>query len=361
MKRFLLLLLITPSVLFAQLDRTTLNTFGDSLVEKQVQEKKCVAIAAALSIDGETLYKGGAGYSDVENKKSFESNTPTRIASIIKPMTAIAIMQLVEQNKIDLDEPIQEYIPQFPVKDQGNITVRQILSHTAGIPSYSGMKEIDNQINYPTLSDAVAIFANRDLVSIPGTEYHYTSYGYTLLGLIIEKVSGKSYEDYMQENIWDKAEMNNTGIEVYGVSYPNKSLLYKKNKDKSFSKLEATNLSDRTPGGGVYSTVEDVLKFGNAVLNNQLIRESTLNQMLVDPENTIDKSNYGLGWYVYTEKKGVEYAYGHTGSQRGASGQLIIIPEDNMVVVVLTNTSSQSKVIKNTASSLYLKLIVKAE
>ena len=137
--------------------------------------------------------------------------------------------------------------------------------------------------------------------------------------------------------------------------YTGKSLLYKKNKDLSFSKLDPTNLSDRIPGGGVYSTVEDVLKFGNAVLNNVLIEEGTLKQMLVDPEDTIDDSNYGLGWYIYTEKQDYGDAFGHTGSQRGASGQLILIPEDNMVIVVLSNTSSVTKYIKYSATDLYLE------
>lgn len=355
MKRILLLFLFIPSILAAQADFNALKTFGDSILENHILEKNCVAISAAISKDGEVVYKGGDGYSDVTHKKVFISTTKTRIASIIKPMTAIAIMQLVEQNKIDLDEEIQLYVPQFPIKIEGSITVRQLLSHTAGIPSYNGMKEIDNKINYPTLSDAVAIFANRDLVSIPGTEYHYTSYGYTLLGLIIEKVSGISYEEYMQEYIWNKAGMENTGIEVSGVSYPNKSLLYKKNKDLTFSKLKPTNLSDRIPGGGVYSTVEDVLKFGNAVLNNTLIKESTLEQMIVDPEKTIDKSNYGLGWYVYKEKQDIEYAFGHTGAQSGASGQLIILPEEKIVIVVLSNTSYVGKSIKSTTTELFLE------
>lgn len=354
MRVFLLLLylLISPLFYYAQPD-STISEFADSLLVTNINENNCEGISAGVTINGKTIWKGGEGYS--MDSIAFDDKTLTRIASIVKPMTAIAIMQLAEKNKINLDIEIQTYVPDFPIKEEGVITTRQLLMHRAGIPSYAGMKEINNQIEYASISDAVAIFENRDLVSIPGKEYHYSSYGYDVLGLIIENVSGMTYEAYMQKNIWDKAGMKNTGIEVYGKDYPNKSLLYKKNKDGSLNAVEATNLSDRIPGGGVYSTVSDLLKFGNAILKSHFIKRSTFQLMLITPGGDEDGTNYGLGWYIYSEEKDPNLLFGHSGSQLGASAIFFISLKENKVIAALSNTSDSGISVKNTALELYLK------
>jgi CubicO group peptidase (beta-lactamase class C family) len=231
------------------------------------------------------------------------------------------------------------------------------LEHTAGIPSYKA-KEVNNEIQYNSITEAVAIFQDRDLVSYPGEEYHYASYGYVLLGLIIEKVSGISYAEYMQLYIWDACGMNNTGIEEFSVVYPNKSLLYTTSASGYFMEAKQTNLSDRIPGGGVYSTLEDLLKFTKAILSNSLITNSTLQQMLIPIDAIEGKNNYGLGWSIYGEKQGYQYGFGHTGSQRGAANQLIIIPDQKASIVVLSNTSGSLSHVKKVSVDLYENLVL---
>ena len=111
----------------------------------------------------------------------------------------------------------------------------------------------------------MAVFENRKLDFTPGTDFGYSTYGYVVLGLIIEKISGISFEEYLQEHIWNKAGMSNTGIEKYGIDYPNKSALYHYEKKKTVDGTK-NNLSNRVPGGGVYSTLQVILKFGNGIL-----------------------------------------------------------------------------------------------
>ena len=207
------------------------DTDLDSLFEEEIINQGIVGAAAAYSINGETIWETVGGYSDEKTKQSFQKNTKVRMASIAKSMTAIAIMQLVEKGLLDLDAPIQNYVPNYPKQTKTQITTRHLLSHTSGIDGYKNTKEAETQINYPTLDDAITIFKNRPLLFEPGTGYNYTTYGYTLLGLILENISGLTYEDYMRKNIWDIAEMNNTGIDVYGKDEGNSSKLYSKRRN----------------------------------------------------------------------------------------------------------------------------------
>jgi CubicO group peptidase (beta-lactamase class C family) len=342
-----LFLLVSVQLLNAQV-----KNVADSILEKSVVNKQFAGIAAGVLQNGKVSWEDGAGFSDMNQELPFTPSTKTRIASLVKPMTAIAIMQLYEKGKVDLDVPIQRYLPDYPQKEKGTITIRQLLQHTSGTPAYKGMKEINNKVQYDSIAAAVAIFKNRELVSFPGKEYHYSTYGYVLLGYIIEEVSGMSYGDYMQKFIWDKAGMSNTGIEDFTADYPGKSLLYRKNDKGKFYEEEKTNLSDRIPGGGVYSTLDDLLKFAKAILENKLIKESTFDLMLIPPKEIDETNNYGLGWNMYTEKQGFTYAFGHTGSQRGSSGQLIILPNRNACIVVISNTTDASLNIKRLSLKL---------
>ncbi|MGK0391738.1 MAG: serine beta-lactamase-like protein LACTB [Maribacter sp.] len=124
-------------------------------------------------------------------------------------------MQLIEQGKMDLDLPIQSYIPDYPKYKKIQITTRHLLSHTSGIDGYKDGRESNTTTAYATLYDALDLFKNRDLLFDPGRQYSYTTYGYTVLAAIMENVSGQTFEAYMQENIFDKAGMTNTGVEKF--------------------------------------------------------------------------------------------------------------------------------------------------
>ncbi len=314
------------------------DTDLDSLFEEEIINQGIVGAAAAYSINGETIWETVGGYSDEKTKQSFQKNTKVRMASIAKSMTAIAIMQLVEKGLLDLDAPIQNYVPNYPKQTKTQITTRHLLSHTSGIDGYKNTKEAETQINYPTLDDAITIFKNRPLLFEPGTGYNYTTYGYTLLGLILENISGLTYEDYMRKNIWDIAEMNNTGIDVYGKDEGNSSKLYSKRRNGKTIEGTENNLSNRVPGGGFYTTIGDMMKFGNSVIENTLIKRETLDLMR-QRHSVNTESKYGFGWFLYTPAPNEGRLIGHGGAQMGCSSQLFIVPDEGVVSVVLANTS----------------------
>lgn len=331
----------------------TFQTQADNLLKKVVKENQSIGIVAGFSINGDIKWQNAAGFSDVESEFTFDTLTKTRIASISKVMTAIAIMQLYEQGKLKLDDTIQTYLPAFPRKKEGEITIRHLLQHSSGIDGYKNNKEQENKINYPTLSDAVAIFKDRDLVATPGQSFHYTTYGYVALGQIIEMISGMSYEAYLQTNIWDKAQMTNTGIEYIDRVISHKSMMYHKNSKGTIISTEQTNLSDRIPGGGVYSTVTDMLRFGDAILNFSLIKESTFKLMVEAPNLKMQGNGYGLGLYLYGENPNYGNVYGHNGTQTGASTFLMLLPKQMATIVVLSNTSGAIQAVTDITIKLF--------
>ena len=325
---------------------------ANELLEQTVKNKDFVGVVAGFSVDGKSVWKAPAGLSNLQTKKAMETKTIMRIASIAKPMTAIAIMQLYEQGKIDLDKPIQTYLPDFPKKNEGEITVRNLLNHTSGIGGYKN-KESGNKIHYENLTDAATVFQDRKLEQTPGTTFSYTTYGYVVLGLIIEKVSGETYETYMSENVWEKAKMVNTGVEDIRQTMPNKTEFYHKKSKKKIKKGKLNDLSNRVPGGGLYSTLEDLLRFGRAVINHDLVKESTLKMMLEKPDVQNDGNPYGLGWTLYGNNSKYGNVFGHAGEQTGAAAQLMILPDVNTVVVVIGNTSGSWKSAVNLSIQLF--------
>lgn len=229
-------------------------------IQKRISGKIFTGVAAGISINQERVWSGAEGHSNKDEQQAMQIKTITRTASIAKSMTAVAVMQLVEQGLIDLEVPIQTYIPDFPKKKEGEITIRHLLYQTSGIPNYASAKEAQTQKNYANLAAAVDVFKDRNLQHAPGTAFAYATYNYVTLGLIIEQVSGLTYEEYMTKNIWDKAGMTNTGIEKYKSTYANKSSLYHRNKKGKIKLTKENNLSNRIPGGGFYSCVEDLQK-----------------------------------------------------------------------------------------------------
>ncbi len=324
---------------------------ADSALQAMVSNELVVGIAAGYSVDGITRWSNAAGDRCQASTSPFTARTLNRTASIAKPMTAVAIMQLVEKGLIDLDAPIQNYYSSFPHKEKGDITTRQLLTHTAGISQYQSTQEVENTTNYASLEEAVTVFSDRPLLFEPGSDFFYTTYGYVILGRIIEEVAGMSYEQYMQENIWEPAGMDHTGVEKTGQDYPDKACLYHRNKRK-IKAADQNDLSNRVPGGGFYTNLEDMLRFGHALLDNSLIREETFNQMLEPGFPDKEGNQYGFGWFFYGPPPNQNVVSGHSGEQTGAANQLMIIPKSKTVVVVLSNTSGSWKEVVQYSSYL---------
>ncbi len=344
MKTFLktlgLFLCLLSSSLYAQAQQEgTYIDEAQQLLEEAVKVQHFVGLAAGISIDGEMAWKGVSGYADQETKTSFTEKTLNRTASIAKSFTALAVMQLYEQGLIKLESPIKDYIIEFPNEDGQTIIVSQLLNHTSGIKGYASAKEAETKNHYPTLTDAMKVFMNRELAHEPGADHLYTTYGYVVLGVLIERVSGMSYEDYMQKNIFDKAGMMNTGVEKAGESYQNKSTLYHRNRKGKIKEGNTNDLSNRIPGGGFYTTISDLLSFGEAILDNKLVSEATLKMMIADTGLKKVGNPYGYGFFLYAGQPEPGLILGHSGAQTGVSSQFFVNLVRKSVIVVLGNTS----------------------
>ncbi len=300
-------------------------------LDQLTSENKLVAITAGYYNKAEThIFSSG---SNVSNETIY------RIASITKPMTAVAIMQLAEKELLDLDAPIQTYLPDFPKKPEGEITTRMLLAHTSGLSEYKSSKESNSNKNYASLTEVMNVFMDRDLENNPGETFFYTTYGYVVLGAIIESVSGLNYGDYMKQHIWDKLGMEQTSVEESGTTYKNKAALYHRQSNGKIKDAIPTDLSIKTPGGGVQSSVGDLLRFGKGLLNNELITAESLTFMLTDTGMKKEGNPYGLGFYLYGENPNFGNVYGHNGTQIGSSGIFFILPDQNVCIAVLSNTS----------------------
>ena len=329
------------------------NAEATQLIKDAIDNDKCVGISAGFSLVNDHKWFDGKGFSNEAKKSPFTPNTLTRIASISKPITAIAIMQLVEQGKITLDQPLSDILREDIYEDKGYLTIKQLLEHSSGLGGYTSKKERENTKEYETLCEASSIFMERKLLFEPGSRFNYTSYGYTILGIVVEKVSDMSFEDYLRVNIFEKAGMSNTGIEKYGEVYENKSSVYHKNSRGKIKQVNFTNLSDRLPGGGIQSTVEDMLKFGDAVLNGSLIKPETLKLMATNSGLKKEGNGYGLGFYLYGKNPKYGDVIGHTGGQIGCSGIFFLLPEVKTSIIVLSNTSGAMQEVTNIGVKLF--------
>ena len=340
-------LLFSLTFLFAQ---TSIPAEADQLLQQHLAEKDFVGVSAGIFANGQILWSGGGGFLNLEQQVKADSSMRHRLASISKPMTAVAIMQLVEQGKLKLDDPIQHYLPEFPVKKEGPITLRNLLNHSSGLDHFSNTTSTKH---YDSVTEAMRAHKDKQLPkkNKPG-QYSYSTYGYTVLGAIIEKVTGMNYVEYMEQYIWHPSGMYTTGIEEFGKTYPNKASLYQRNKKGAFVPDKKTDLSVKYPGGGIQSTASDLLRFGQAVLENKLIDPATLALMYEPQPVKKEGTPYGLGWYVADHPE-----YGqmirHGGRQSGTSTYFIIFLDKGIAISVLSNDIDSGNAVNTLIWELY--------
>ena len=297
-------------------------------------KSKAPALSVAVVADNKLLWSKGYGLANVENQVSARSDTVYRLASITKSITAIAVMQLVEKGKIDLDAPIQKYCSAYPEK-QWTITSRQLLVHYAGV-RHNKLEEVGSTKHYNNITDAVGAFAGDPLLQEPETKYFYSTPGYILLGCAIEGASGASYLDYLKENIFKPAGMTRTGLDDVFTIVPNRAAGYRTALSGVVQNAPLHDTSIKVPAGGLISTVEDMARFAIAVNSGQLVKMETLEKMWTKPKTRDGKeSNYAFGFLV-GEENGQKKVF-NDGSQAGTRTFLFMLPKEKFAVVLMTN------------------------
>jgi len=284
---------------------------------------------------GEFRWVEGFGFADVENRVPAKAESAYRLASVTKPMTAAAVLELVEQGKIDLDAEVQAYVPYFPRKS-APVTVRQLLGHLGGISHYRDY-DLEGHFKDPKdTREAIAVFADFDLVAEPGTRFSYSSYGYNLLGAVVEGASGKPYGEFMREAVWGPLGMESTRMDDPHAIIPNRVRGYRRGADGRIENSEFVDISSRFAAGGTRSTVHDMLDFADVLRPGKVLSAESIDAMLDSMATREGRSvGYGMGWGVGARNG--RFLASHSGGQAETSTYLVCFPYDDFAIAIGMN------------------------
>lgn len=287
--------------------------------------------AVLIARNGQALVSKGYGMANLEDDAPNTPQTKFRLGSLTKQFTAMAVMMLQERGKLNVGDPVCKYLPDCPAAWQP-ITVRHLLTHTSGVPNYTNFPDFKQFSRLSTPVPAlVELFKNKPLDFTPGEKYNYSNSGYVLLGLIIERASGKSYQDFLREHIFEPLRMVNTGYESNSQVLSRRAAGYAYDPQTD-SVVNAAYIDMSTPysAGALYSTVEDMLLWDQALYTERLVSRKSLDEMF-----TPFKNGCGYGWGVRKQFNRVSVS--HAGGINGFSSYIARFPEDRVTVIVLAN------------------------
>jgi len=294
--------------------------------------------AVLVAENGKVIFKKGYGMANMEWNIPIETDTKFRLGSITKQFTSMLILQLVQEGKIKLEGKITDYLPDYR-KDTGDrITIHQLLNHTSGIPSYTGLPNFFQEIsrNPYGVSDFVKKYASGDLEFEPGTKWNYNNSGYFLLGAIVERITGKPYEQVLKERILDPLGMKNTGYDHYATILPKRAAGYEK-RPGGFVNAPYLDMSLPYAAGSLYSTVEDLYLWDQALYTEKVL-SSELKELMYKP----GMNNYAYGWVVRKPPLGAKdepvTVIEHGGGINGFNTVITRMPDSKNLIVLLNNT-----------------------
>jgi len=287
---------------------------------------------------GHVLFRHSYGMANYELQVPNSNDTRYHIASISKTFTAMAILQLQERGLLSVSDPVSRFVPDFPNGDR--ITLDNLLTHTSGIPDINDLPDYDTFARSPhTLEQLVAKFAGLPLDFQPGTDQQYSNSNYNLLALILEKVSGESYEDYLRKHIFEPAGMHNTGADLDATRVvPSLASGYYPAGIAGYERAPYLDWSNKTGNGNLYSTVDDLLRFDRALNTDALLKSATRQKYLVEREGPLGEGNL-YGWYLW-KRMGHRLMAGK-GHGAGFTAELDRYPDDDVTVILLTNSHSE--------------------
>jgi CubicO group peptidase (beta-lactamase class C family) len=295
-------------------------------------------VAVLVAQNGKVLFKKGYGFADVEHGAGFAPDTKSRIGSITKQFTASAILRLQEEGKLNVQDKLSKYFPDFPRGDE--VTLHHLLTHTSGIRSYTDKPGFIDKVTAPIEPDAlIKSFQNDAFDFDPGKKWHYDNSGYFLLGRIIEKVSGQSYGDFLRMNFFEPLGMTNTGVHRAGLALEHEALGYQYTGD-AFTNALDWDMSWAGGAGALYSTVEDLFRWNEGVFGGKVLKDASLKAAwtpVKTEENKDDDSGngYGYGWSSAHMRGAQEISHG--GGLNGFSSFLMRLPRENFTVAILAN------------------------
>lgn len=307
-----------------------------AFLEAFVEDASIPGLSVAVGVNGKIVFSEAFGYANIESGVSATPETRFRIASVSKALTGTAAALLAERGELKLDAPISTYLPDYPGQAQV-ATARQLAGHLSGLRHYEG-SEVGSTHYYPTLQSALQIFAEDDLLFAPGTRMSYTTYGYTLLGAVMEASTGRDFRTLMREDVFEPLGMRHTMADDQRRVISNRSGLYEYGEKGTIVNAPLTDHSYKIPGGGFLSTAEDLVRFGSALLRPGILKRETLERLFAYSRSSDGTEyGYGMGWMLQSDN-GRRF-YGHGGKQPGGRSYLLIYPDSGLVLAILANVS----------------------
>ena len=292
---------------------------------------------------GKVMYKKGFGMANMEWDIPNKPNTKHRLGSVTKQFTAMLILQLVAEGKIDLQTPITTYLPDYPKENGDKITTHHLLTHSSGIPNYTAFPDFfaAESRNPYTPDQFVKKFEDKELEFTPGEKFNYSNSGYFLLGVLIEKLSGKTYEEMLHEKIFTPLGMHDTGYDNHKDILKNRATGYEKN-GTSFINSAYLDMSIPYAAGSLYSTVEDLYLWDQALYTTTLLPQKYMDLFFTPYIAAFGNSQYAYGWGVGKEVIGNTTdsitVISHGGGINGFNTNISRSPSNKSLVVLLNNT-----------------------
>lgn len=310
------------------------------------------SMSAAIAFDGNLQWAAATGFANIENNEYATVRSRYRTGSVAKPLTAVALLRLVDAGKIELDKPISNYLTGLPVALQP-LTANQLGSHRAGVRHYSripqwwmGWHENYSTHEYPNVADGLAMFVDDDLRFEPGAGFQYSTFGYSLLARIMEGASGKSFTALLDESVFRPSGMMDTAVDI-SMLMTGRVAFYEAGNGR-YTPSYPINSSYKIAGGGLVSTPSDLVRVGTALLGDDFVSaeaKKSLFTPLALANGSMNPENYAIGWRIDTSlrllgEKHPTQIFHHGGTQQGAAAFLMLLPEYGISIAVMSNSGT---------------------
>ena len=332
----LLVSLLLCAGTLAQAQNSSLDAAVTKYVKAEMQRQHIPGLSLLIVGKGKTLRAGGFGLANVELQVPAKAETVYQSGSVGKQFTATAVMMLVEEGKIGLDDPLTKYFQDAPAS-WNEITVRELLSHTGGFGDYP--KKFDFRKDW-TEDELIKVVEGIPLAYPPGTKWDYSNLGFLTLGVLIHRVTGQFYGDFLEQRIFHPLGMNTTRIISEADIIPNRAAGYRLVKGELKNQEWVAPALNTTADGSLYFTILDLAKWDAALYTETLLKKSSLDQMWTVAKlknGEPNKGNYGFGWFV--EQRNGHRCIHHDGAWQGFETAIDRYVDDQLTVVALSNLS----------------------
>lgn len=307
------------------------------VVARLMLENGFPGVSVAVGANGEVVWSEGFGYADLEQRVPVWPHSRFRIGSVSKPLTAAAIGLLHEQGRLDLDVPVQQYVPSFPEKKYP-ITIRQLAGHLAGIRHYKGEEFLLNR-RFDSVLAGLSIFADDPLLHPPGSKFAYSSYGWNLISAAIEGASGEAFLSFMHNHVFGPLGMTETTADWNENIIFRRVRFYERRSDGKLTNAAYVDNSSKWAGGGFLSTPEDLVRFALAHLGDRFLKAETVSLLFTSQKtDSGEETGYGIGWRITQDEKG-RRVVSHGGGSVGGTSVLLLYPDTGVAVAMTTNLS----------------------